>query len=263
MPVLNNDDDNILLNKALAKIAATVSKEDAIYAATFELIPVDINLIKQYYLNDHSNFYCYTRDEKDIYTNQCTVFKKLGDKETLYEYLTTNYTFAGLISTMQSVNNDVLRNTNEYNQLTANEKKLFVSDNYDPYDKDKKLDSEPVPMPPITDYYYYGPLYKLTTSEETNGGSKPIITGASRVNAKGQTVSDYQDYLKNPDSTVVVANPNEYLAYQKLNYVTPDNENTYFRNVTNAGCSALIPSIGGGVAVGATIGALATMGPAG
>lgn len=251
--------DNNLLDKALTKIAVTVSGN----AATFELIPVDINLIKQYYLNDHSNFYCYTRDEKDIYTNQCTVFKKLGNKETLYEYLTANYTYAGLISTMQSVNNNVLRNTNEYNQLTDNEKKLFISYNYDAYNSDNKLSSEPVPMPPITDYYYYGPLYKLTTSEETKEDGTPIITGASRVNAKGQTISDYQDYLKNPDSTVVVANPDEYLTYQKLNYVTPDNENTYFRNVTNAGCSALIPSIGGGVAVGATIGAFATAGPAG
>ena len=164
---------------------------------------------------------------------------------------------------MQSVNNNVLRNTNEYNQLTDNEKKLFISYNYDAYNSDNKLSSEPVPMPPITDYYYYGPLYKLTTSEETKEDGTPIITGASRVNAKGQTISDYQDYLKNPDSTVVVANPDEYLTYQKLNYVTPDNENTYFRNVTNAGCSALIPSIGGGVAVGATIGALATAGLAG
>lgn len=249
-----------LLDKALAKTAVTVSGN----AATFELIPVDINLLKQYYLNTHLNFYCYTRDEKDIYTNQCTVFKKIdgNNKQTLYEYLKTNYTYAGLISTMQSVNNNVLRNTNKYDQLTDSEKKLFASYNYKAYNEDNKLSSEPVPTPPITDYYYYGPLYKLTTSEETKDDGTSIITGASRVNAKGQTISDYQNYLKNPDSTVVVADPNKYKTHQKLNYVTPDNENTYFRNVANAGCSALIPGVGG-IAVGATIGALAAGGPAG
>ena len=245
--------DKIAANETLMAKAAAKTPIDDIpdaFSATFELIPIDTILMRRYYLRSHDSLYCYTRDDENIYTNQCIPFKDITNEDGevitpgLAKYLNQTYTFAGLVSTIQSADSYILRNNNTYDQLDDNELDKFNATNFNAYNLDA------VPIPPITDYYYYGPVYKLiTTTTEKDG--KEVITGASRVNAKGQTLADYQAYMEENSGLIKVENPETYQAYQKLNYVTPNNESSYFRNVANAGCAELIPSAAGQTSVAA------------